>query len=229
LYGNLNLKEAKREFERAIELSPNYPPAHYFLGLVLAAFGQFDQAIAEEKHALELDPCSVVMNTKLGQGYLLARRYPEAIAQLRKTMELDAKYPYYPYTYAALGLALELNGDSAGAIREYEKAWDMGDSLGCARLAHAYALKGNRERALQLLDQLQDIERQKGERPYYAYAIIHLGLGENGQAIDWLERCYQLKAFGVIINIKVDPELDPLRGDPRFEALVEKIVPPGAR
>jgi serine/threonine-protein kinase len=224
---DLNFKEAKREFVRAIELNPNYAPAHYFLAVaVLAPFGQFDQAIAELKRAVELDPFSMITNAKLGYCYFLARHYPEAVAQFRKTTELD---PNFPYLHTALGEALELNGDSAGAMREYEKAYEIGQDLGFALLAHAYALKGDREKAFQLLGQLQDIERRKGDVEAYSYAIIHLSLGENDQAIDWLERSYRAKELPDIGNIKVNPMLDPLRGDPRFEKLANQVLPPDVR
>jgi serine/threonine-protein kinase len=224
---DLNFKEAKREFERAIELNPNYAPAHYFLAVaVLAPFGQFDQAIAELKRAVELDPFSMITNAKLGYCYFLARRYPEAVAQFRKTTELD---PNFPYMHTALGEALELNGDSAGAMREYEKAYEIGQDLGLALLAHAYAMKGDRERALQLLSQLQDIERRKGSVEAYSYAIIYLSLGENSQAIDRLERSYRAKELPDIGNIKVNPMLDPLRGNPRFEKLANQVLPPDVR
>jgi hypothetical protein len=90
-------------------------------------------------------------------------------------------------------------------------------------------MKGDRERALQLLSQLQDIERRKGSVEAYSYAIIYLSLGENGQAVDWLERSYRAKELPDIGNIKVNPMLDPLRGDPRFEKLANQVLPPDVR
>src|SRR5262249_28381918 len=112
---DLNIKAAKREFERAVDLNPNYALAHYFLGFSgLAPRGQLDQALIEVKRAVELDPFSVIMNTNFGLCYVLARRYPEAIAQLRKATELD---PNFGQTHCFLGLGLELSGDSTGAIR----------------------------------------------------------------------------------------------------------------
>jgi serine/threonine-protein kinase len=229
LSADLNLKDAKREFERAIELNPNYADAHYILGYDgLAPFGQFDQAIAEVKRALELDPVSAITNTNLGHCYLWARRYPEAIAQLRKALELD---PNFPFIRFLLGQALLLNGDSAGAIKEYEKADEIekahefgGAHFGLVGLAQAYALQGERERAAQFLNQLRDLEQRKRATHYaYSYAVIHLALGDKNEAIDWLEQSYQAKE-SVIVIIKIDPFLDPLRGDPRFEALVQKVV-----
>jgi len=231
LSADLKLKEAKREFERAIELNPNYAAAHYYLGIdVLAPFGQFDQAIAEIRRAIELDPVSAIMNANLGHCYLFARRYPEAIAQLRKALELD---PNLPFTSFLLGQALLLNGDSTGAIKEHENADEIEKAhemdahhFGLVGLALAYALQGQRQRTLQLLSQLQDRERRKGGiHSAYSYAVIHSALGDKNEAIDWLERSYEAKET-VIVYVKIDPSLDPLHGDPRFEKLANQIIPP---
>jgi TolB-like protein/Tfp pilus assembly protein PilF len=225
---DFNLKEAKQEFERAIELNQNYAAAHYFLGFnVLAPLGQFDQAIAEVKRAVELDPFSVIMNANVGLCYLLARRYPEAIAQLRRAVELD---PNFSYTRVILAGALSLSGDFAGATKECEKAYEIENAYGVGGppfalmfLARAYAVQGNREKALQLLGQAQEIEKRKGGVYAYGYALIYLALGDKNQAIDWLERSYQARETA-IGSIKVTPFLDPLRGDPRFEALAEEVI-----
>jgi TolB-like protein/Tfp pilus assembly protein PilF len=149
LFSNdLNLRESKREFERAIELDPNYAFAHYVFGYtVLPALGEFDRAIAELRRAVDLDPFSVIINANLGYVYIVARRYPEAIAQLRKTLELD---PDSWTTHRNLGEALELSGQLEQAIAEYEKGYKfLNDDHALAYLAHAYALKGEREKALQ--------------------------------------------------------------------------------
>jgi len=228
---DLNLNAAKREFERAIELNPNYATAHYFLGLeVLAPLGQLDQAVVELKLAVELDPFSVIMNTNFGLCYILARRYPEAIAQLRKATELD---PNFGQTHVFLGFALEVSGDSAGAIKEYEKAYEVekahgtsAKDVGSPWLAYAYALQGEQEKALQLLGQLEDLERRNGGVFAFGLARVHLRLGQKEQAIDWLERSYLKKELPMSF-IKVNPELDPLRGDARFEKLANQIIPPG--
>jgi TolB-like protein/Flp pilus assembly protein TadD len=226
---DFNLNAAKREFERAVELNPNYAAAHYFLGLdVLAPLGQLDQAVVELKRAVELDPFSVIINTNFGLCYILARRYPEAIAQLHKTTELD---PNFSQTHVFLGLASEVSGDSAGAVTEYEKAYELEKAhptgekyVASPWLAYAYALHGEREKALQLLGQLEDLERRNGGVFAYGLGEIHLRLGQKEQAIDWFERSYRAKELPISF-IKVNPVLDPLRGDPRFEALAEKIVP----
>ena len=225
LFSNdLNLRESKREFERAIELNPNYAFAHYSFGFtVLPALGEFDRAIAEVRHALALDPFSLIINANLGYVYVVARRYPDAIVQLRKTVELD---PNFGITHRSLGEALELSGQLKQAIAEYEKGYRFGnDDHALAYVAHAYALKGEREKALQLLTQLKELEGH-GTAWAFGFALVYLGLGDKTEAINRLERSYRDKEAAKINLIKVEPMLDPLRGDPRFEKLANQVVPP---
>ena len=228
----INLRESKREFERAIALNPNYAPAHHWYGFsVLLPLGEFDRAIAEVKRALELDPFSAVMNANIGFCYLYARRYPEAIAQFRKAAELD---PSSPAPHLGLGEAYELSGQREQAITEYERAGNLFSQLThipptsdnfLPSLAGRYVLKGERAKALQLLDHYKG-PTQRGAAPDFGVALDYVRLGDNNKAIDWLERSYQNKEPSFLEDIKVNPLLDPLRGDPRFEALVQKVVGP---
>jgi tetratricopeptide (TPR) repeat protein len=181
------------------------------------------------KRALELDPFSVVMNANLGFIYYHGRRYSEAISQLHKTVELN---PNFAYPHLLLGFALEASGNLTEAITEYEKLYasEKGAELkdrtfGVAMLAHIYGRQGDRDKALQFFAQAKDPEARKGKISPYAFALACLGLGETDEALTALERSYQTREAVAISNIRVDPLLDPLRGDARFEALAEKIVP----
>ena len=211
-----------RELEEAIRLNPSYATAHHWLGNApLASLGQFDHSIAEIKRALELDPFSVIMNADLGWNYWIAGRCPEAIAQLRKAIEMDPR-AYYVRWY--LGQALECVGDLPGAIAEYERATRLDDDpypLGF--LAAAKAKTGNREAALALLQQLEETAKRRYV-PEYTFAIVHLALGEMDAAIDRLESSYEKRQPDVNV-IRYDPHLRALHGNPRFEALAEKIMP----
>jgi len=214
--------QATREFQRAIELNPNYTTAHHWFSLGLASLGRFDDAIAEGKRAVELDPLSLVINADLGADYYFARRYDEAIAQLHKTLEMD---PGFYFAHVVLGQALDAKGARDAAIVECRKAHALDDDpwvLGL--LGHAYASSGNKTEALKILDQLKELSTQRYVSAY-SFAILYLGLGEKQEALRWLEQSYQDRAGSEIGYIRVDPLLDPLRGDPRFEALAEKIVP----
>jgi TolB-like protein/Flp pilus assembly protein TadD len=211
-----------KEFERAIALNPNYATAHHWYGIgVLSGMGEFDRAIAEGKQALELDPVSPIISTILGADYTMARRYDEAIAQLRATVEM---YPEFYWAHRFLGWTLELQGATSEAIAEYHKAFELSDDpMVLALLAHAEVSIGKQNEARQILAQLTE-EAKARYVPEYAFAVIHLGLGEKDQALDWLEKAARDHDVLNSPYFKVNPYLDPLRGDPRFEALVSAIL-----
>ena len=211
-----------KEFERAIELNPNYATAHHWYGrLTLVMLGQLDHAIAEVKRAYELDPVSSIIHSDLGGVNYMARRYDEAIKQLRSTVEMDPEF-YFAHRY--LGLTLELKGDLGGAIAEYKKALELNnDPSGLAFIAHAEKSMGRETEAREILAQMTKEATTRYVQPY-AVAIVHLALGEKDQALDWLQRAAQERGATYFNFIKVDPYLDPLRGDPRFEALVEEVA-----
>jgi TolB-like protein/Tfp pilus assembly protein PilF/class 3 adenylate cyclase len=210
------------EFQRAIALNPNYATAHQWYGRhPLTALGRLDEAIAEGKRAIELDPLSPVINTDLGQTLFMTRRYDEAIAQLRKTLEIDPTFYYAHYT---LGMALQLKGDVPTAIAEYTKAQQLSDDLRIhVLLANIKAQSGDKDAAKQMLAELQELSRHRYVRSYWR-ALLYLSLGKRDEAIRWLEKGVADHEGLEIAWIKVDPLLDPLRGDPRFEALVQKVV-----
>jgi len=212
------------EFERAIQLNPNYAMAHHWLSWgPLTALARFDRAIAEGKRAVELDPLSLINNADLGGNvYLNARRYDEAIAQLRKTIEIDPRF-YLAHYY--LGQALQLKGQRTEAITEYQKAVELDDDPeALAYLGQAYARAGQRDEAQKILAHLRE-EAKSRYVSGYAMALMFMGLGDKEQAIDALERAYREGAGNDLFTIRVDPMLDDLRGEPRFEALAEKILP----
>ena len=210
-----------REFESAIEFNPNYATAHQWFGnSVLLITGDFDRAIAEGKRAVQLDPLSLVIIGDLGGDYLMARRYDEAIAEFQKALAMDARF--YNARWQ-LGEALQLKGQLPEAIEEYKKTIKEEENPRMlALLANAYASTGQRDEALKLLAQLDEVATRRYVGAYN-YALAHVGLGEKDKAIDDLERACRERSDPHIVNIKFDPMLDPLRGDPRFEALVQKI------
>jgi len=224
LFYNLDFQGATKQFERAITLNPNYATAHHWYGLgPLRCVGNSDKAIAELKRALQLDPLSLIINADLGVGLVTARRYDEAIAQLQKTVEMD---PYFYYAHFNLGKALQLNGQLDEAMKEYKKAAALNDDpLVLGLIAQGYAKLGQRDEALKTLEQLQQIATQRYVWNY-TFALVYIALGENDRAIDYLERDYRDHADYEIALIKVDQMLDPLRGDPRFEALLKKVFAP---
>jgi len=222
-YYGFDFSQANKEFQRAIELNPNYATGHQQYGNnTLSALGRFGEAIAEGKRAVELDPLSLVINSDLGWNYYFARRYDDAITQMRKTLEMD---PGYYYAHVNLGQVFAAKRAFDEAIGEYQKARALNDDpfvLGL--LGHAYASSGDKTEALKILDQLKELSRQRYVNAY-SFAAVYIGLGDKGEALHWLEQSYQDRAGADIGWIRVDSLLDPLRDDPRFEALAEKIVP----
>ena len=223
---DLNFTEANREFERAIELNPNYATAHqWYAETGLVPLGQFEKAVAEVKRALELDPLSLVINADVGTILTNARRYDQAIEQLRKTVEMD---PGFYYAHWTLGNALELKGLTEEAIAEYKEAIALNDDpLPRALLGHLYAKIGRKNEALAILKQVRELRESSKQRYVSPYnlALIHIGLGQKDEALQLLEETYQDRDGYDIAFIKVEPLLDPLRGDPRFETLVQKVFP----
>ena len=155
---------------------------------------------------------------------MVANRNDEAIEQLRKTIEMD---PTFDLTHWFLGQVYEDKGQLAEAIAQYEKATQLSpDPAVQASLARAYALAGRKENARKILESLTTESRQR-YIPAYSLAIIHLSLGEKEEALRLLEKSYEDRApfdTGVFGSIKIDRRLDPLRGDPSFQALVRKVT-----
>jgi TolB-like protein/lipoprotein NlpI len=211
------------ELEHAIQLKPNYATAHHWLALSRMGLGQFDRAIAEGKRAMELDPLSSIINADLSLVYFNARRYDEAEAQARKTLEID---PQFFLAHYYLGQALQFKGHLKQAIPEFQKSVELNnDPYSIAMLGQAYARNGEPDAARKILARL-DEEAKSRYVPPYAVALIFTALGDKERAIDEMERAYREGAGNYLFLVKVDPLLDDLRGDPRFEALVQKVVEP---
>ena len=219
---NYDFAGAQTEFERVIQLHPNDAMAHHwFANDVLTPLGQSEYAVAEMKRALALDPLSLIINSNLGYAYHFAGRADEAIAQLRKTLEIDGGFAL---AHAALGQVFELKGQIPEAMAEYQKAVALSDdpnSLGL--LGHIYGIIGRKDEATKILEQLKE-KRQHDYFDAVALALVSLGLGDRDQALSWLEQGFQERSNWVTY-IRIEPLLKPLHGDPRFEALAEKIFP----
>jgi tetratricopeptide (TPR) repeat protein len=159
----------------------------------------------------------------LGAVLYIARRSDSAVAQLRKTLKIN---PTFVNAHYYLGLVLQQKGDLPGAIAQYEKAKQLSDDPFVATLsAAAKAEAGDKDAAVQMLTDLDKISQHRQVLSYWR-ALLYLSLNNKGEALRWLEQGFADRDGGNIGWIKVDPLLDRLHGDPRFEALVQKVVGP---
>ncbi len=218
----LDLHRAITELERAIQLNPNDATAHHWIAIPLMTIGRFDRGIMEGKRAIELDPLSLIINADLCWVYFNGRRYDEAEAQARKTLEMDPRF-YVAHFY--LGAALQFKGKLTDGIAEFEKSIELNnDPYSLAMLGQAYARQGKTDEAQKILARLREQAKSQYVSPY-AFAVVLTALGDKAHAIDELEHGYDDSGFYISL-IKVDPLFDDLRGDPRFEALVQKVTGP---
>jgi TolB-like protein/DNA-binding winged helix-turn-helix (wHTH) protein/Flp pilus assembly protein TadD len=213
-----DLDAGGKEFRRAIELNPGYATAHHWYAWHLALFGRYAEAIAEMKKAESLDPLSLIINADLAELLVLAHSYDEAIGQSRKTIEMD---PNFAMAHNQLAQAYLQKHVYDQAIGELQKAVQLsGGSPTCiANLARAYTLSDKRSEAMKLLN---DLKSSSTARYSHAseVAAIYASLGDNDEAMNWLEKGYAERFNpGVLIR----PGFDPLRSDPRFQNLAHRV------
>lgn len=211
---------AQTEFERSLELSPTYPTANHWYAEYLMTMGRHEEAMVRIKKSQDLDPLSLIISVAVGWALYFARRYDEAIEQLRRTVDLD---PNYPVTYWILGVSLRKTGCYELAIKEGEKGVRLsgGSPLMRAALAHTLGAAGRPKEALQILDELTELAKEKYVAPYF-FAGIHIGLGESERAIEYLQKCYEEHSHW-LIYLHLDPSMDDLRDNPDFQALLRRV------
>ena len=213
-------EKAQTEFKRSLELSPTYPTANHWYAEYAMTMGRHEEAMVRIKKSQDLDPLSLIISVAVGWAHYFARRYDDAIEQLRRTVDLD---PNYPVTYWILGLSLRKTGRHELAITEGERGVKLsgGSPLMRAALAHTLGTAGRTSEALQILDDLTELAKQKYVAPYY-FAGIYLGLGEKERAIECLQKCYEEHSHW-LIYLHLDPSMDDLRYNPGFQELLQRI------
>lgn len=212
-------EEAKRQFERAIELNPNYATAHqWYAEGYLTPMGRLDEALAALRVAQRLDPVSPIILTDIGKTLYFARRYDEAIAQLRRALDLDPTFPANGWlleAYLEKGMY-----EQALKIIESEKV-SGGRRESVAGSAYVSARMGRREQARKLLAELPNLSQREHVDPG-EIATAYLALGDEDQAFTWLERAYAERS-NYMSSLKVWPIYDPVRSDPRFLDLERRV------
>ena len=211
---------AEKQCKRAMELNAGSARSQAFYGWYLAAMGRFEEAIEKEQRALELDPISPEVSTLLGHVLYLARRHDQAVEQLHHTIELD---PNYWFAHVVLGLALQQQGKLSEAIDEFQRAKGeepvSPETMGA--LGQAYAVAGESKNAVKILEELDKWSKRYYVSPFHR-GRIYAALGQKDEAFAWFETAYQERSF-YLSWFKVEPELDPLRSDPRFKSLLWRL------
>jgi serine/threonine protein kinase/tetratricopeptide (TPR) repeat protein len=211
---------AQTEFKRSLALTPAYPTANHWYAEYVMTMGRHSEAITRMKNSQELDPLSLIISDAIGWSLYMARRYDDAIEQLQRTVELD---PNYPVTYWVLSLSLTKMGRYDLAIAEGEKGVSLsgGSPMMRAALAQTLGAAGRKDKAIEILDDLAKLAKQKYVAPYF-FAGIHVGLGENDRAMECLEKSYEEHSHW-LIYLHMDPGLDALRSNPRFQDLLQRV------
>jgi DNA-binding winged helix-turn-helix (wHTH) protein/TolB-like protein len=217
--------ESERLSRRAIALKPGYATAHQWFGIhCLAPLGRLEEALAETRSARQLEPLSAVFNAFVGATLFFARRYDEAIEEFRRTIEI---HPDFGVAHWYLGRAYLQERRHQEALVELREAVALsgGSPLMKGTLGVGYALAGDRAGAKAALAELETL-RAESYASALDIAAIHAALGDREQAFRWLGEAEAERSFH-LIYLKVWPELDPLREDPRFDALVRRLgLPP---
>jgi len=215
-----NLPAAEVEFKRALTLDPKDAGTHELYGWYLMSLRRFDEAIAETREGVRLDPLSSEANFLLAQNLYFARHYAEAIEQFRATIGLD---PNYWVAHDELGWAYEQQGQFTEAIAEFKKARALEPNVSepLASLGRGLALAGRKAEAEQSLHELQKMS-QTGYVDAYQIAAIDAALGNKSAALDELEKAYQERSW-YLLWLAVDPQLDTLRSEPRFNDLLHRV------
>jgi len=200
---------------RGLQLNPKYPTAHHYHGLYLRARGRFDEALAELRQAQALDPLSPRITLDLGLELIRQGEYDLAIEQLSNAAELQ---PKFGSVHASLGRAYLGKGLNEEALTSLRKGADLEFAIGATRLAYFFAVTGQKEEALELLEELEGSNARPSE-----IAAVYAGLGEIDQAFEWLDRTVEPDQLDNLWLSWSDIEYDPFRDDPRFQDLLLRM------
>jgi serine/threonine-protein kinase len=211
---------AASRFRRAIELNPGYSVARQWHSWLLLAMGRTEASIAEGRMAAELDPASVSIRRSMGWLYCYTRQPAEALEHLRRALAMN---PTAEENHRLLGLAylqMGLLDESAAAFREAVSGSDS-PALATAGLGRVAVARGRLTEARGILDGLYAESREHYVSPV-AFVMMHAGLNQADRAFEWLDRALDDRR-GWLAYLRVEPLVDPIRGDPRFGRLLEKM------
>ena len=210
----------EKELKRAIDLNPAYANAHHWYSHCLMTMGRTRESFTESKRALELDPLDRIINGHQSWHYYYARQYDQSIEKCLKMLQMDSSSFW---AHFELGRGYEQKGMVEEAIAELNRATTLAKHMTWAigALGHAYGVSGQKSQAQRVLDQLKELSKQRYVSPS-DIAVVQVGLGEKDQAVASLQKAYQERSWYMVL-LKLDPRLDSLQSDPRFQDLVRKV------
>jgi TolB-like protein/thioredoxin-like negative regulator of GroEL len=210
---------AENELKQAMQLNPNYPFAHSNYATYLTCRKRFPEAIVEVQRAAALDPLSATVSVTLGNIYYQSGQTDRAVNHLTELLKTEKRTPA---AYFYRGTALIRQKKFNDAIRDFQAGLAMANDIGAiADLGLAYGRSGNTAKAREQIEKIEQERRKRYVSPYFL-TFPYLGLGENDRAVDMLEQAAEDRAF-TLIYLGVEPKLDPLRKDPRFQRLTKLI------
>jgi TolB-like protein/tetratricopeptide (TPR) repeat protein len=219
-YLNFDMIAAGLAVERALSLNPSHLRALVHYAWQLGEAGRFDEAIEVANKAVALDPFSPSVRTTTAQAYYLHRDFDKAYSEYKAILEMDPGDPSFHFYFAWV---LEQKGELEQAVFHHERALEFSGraSLYVGGLGHAFGLAGRNDEAQLILRELVEREAEGQAEPIHV-AMVHMGLGNNDEAIDWLEKAFEARNSH-LLYIKQGAQFDPLRDDPRFIGLVERM------
>jgi TolB-like protein/Tfp pilus assembly protein PilF len=209
---------AEAEFRRALELNPSSSTAHFTYAHYLARVGRAQEAISEAETGLKLDPISLDAYHYIAYIYYACRRYDRGLESIRKAAELYRTSPQNPLHWDLAVIYVE-KGNFQKAIDQFRVIGDFPHPLG--HMGNAYARAGQIENANQVIAKLR-VHAAKDGVGTYEIALVYAGLGRKDEAFAWLEKSYRVHDKGLTF-LKIDPCVDPLRSDPRFQNLLRRV------
>lgn len=224
-YSERNRKESEREFKRAIELNSSYATTHHWFAMTLSAMGRHDEALAEIALAQRLDPRSAIVSTAKGMLHLYARQYREGISECEKSLAIDNGF--VP-AHKALRWIFQATGNYAGAADAFQKERNFGGSIGSPGWlvieSQVESTGENFEKARAILEKAlaSDYVKKNPKALAYEIALAYAGLNDHAKTLEWLETAEVIENHSFNF-IGVDPRLDKVRNEERFEALIEKL------
>ncbi|MGD9588516.1 MAG: tetratricopeptide repeat protein [Pyrinomonadaceae bacterium] len=212
--------EVEDKYKRAIELNPNYATAYQWYSIYLIDFGRVDEAASMIERAQVLDPLSAAINIQVSIIYWAQKNFDLSVRNARRSIELN---PDSPTPYRTLGDALLQQGRTDEAVENLEKAVELGKRRGreLGNLGYAYAVQGNRAKALAIANELEDGHPEKGSSELLI-ASVYAGLGDKDKAFEWLEKCFQNRSPR-LVEIRWHFQFASLRDDPRFADLTKRM------